>query len=102
MTIHAPITPATLSPSWPLRWEAAKGKGRSHEDYILRTIAAEAVRDETAIFMAAMNAADADDAECRAEFVAELEDLFAAADEAEREQDRAYRYECWTGREWAA
>lgn len=100
MTIHAPITPATLSPSWPLRWEAAKGKGRAHEDYILRTIAAEAVRDETAIFMAAMNAADAD-AECRDEFIAELEDLFAAADEAEREQDRAYRYECRTGREAA-
>ena len=91
MTAHTPIT--TLSPSWPLRWEAAKGT--ANETWVLMTIAAEAHKaGEYAIWRAAYDAANCPDE--RAEFVENLEEIF---DELE-EQEALFELE--QTEEWAA
>lgn len=66
------------SPSWPLRWEAAKGT--ENENAVLMSIAAEAhPRGEDDVFAAAYDAALARDPEERAEFIEALEELFREA-----------------------
>lgn len=91
MTAHTPIT--KLEPSWPLRWEAAKGT--SDETWVLMTIAAEAHKaGDYAIWRAAYDAANLPDG--RDGFVEDLEALF---DEAE-EQEALFELE--RTEEWAA
>src|SRR5688500_5386468 len=71
MNAHA--TFPTLSPFWPLRWEAARGTDA--ETYVLMTITTDAWKaGEMDVFRAAYDAANSPDE--RAGFVEELERLF--------------------------
>jgi hypothetical protein len=72
-----------LSPSWPIRWEQARGT--SLETAALLSIAAEAEQaGDSDVYCAAHDAAHADDADDRAGFIADLEELFAWYDAQER------------------
>jgi len=69
------------SPSWPIRWEEARGT--YSEKACLLSIAAETRGQDMDIFCAAYDAAMASDADERAELIAEMEALFDAANEHE-------------------
>jgi hypothetical protein len=76
-------TDSALSPSWPIRWEQARGT--YSETAVLMSIAAEenALNGASDLYCAAYDAALATDADERAEFIAELERLFNEANEGE-------------------
>lgn len=90
----ADATPAFAAyPSWPLRLAAFRD---THLAACLASIRDDADRAGDAEWAyEAQYALDSGD-------LTELDDLIARDAEAEREADRAYRFECRAGREWAA
>lgn len=95
-----PVNAADWSPSWPIRWEQNRDTLRWKA--CLLSIAAEARTKDDDVFAAAYDAATATDPDERAGYIAELEQLFADADEWERAATG--RDECagWRGSSYAS
>lgn len=99
MTAHQTFTTSDVwSPSWPVRWEQARGTWS--EQAVLMSIAAEAEHRDRDVFCAAYDAANTTNPDERAEHIATLEELFEISADAERLADRCEAYEVTTGRDW--
>ena len=100
MNAHTPLT-ADWHPSWPIRWEQAKGTAL--EDACLLSIAAET--DDRELHCLASDAVNFP--EDRDYMIAAMEDLFAEWAQQEEADHAAYAAEVRRGpdpwaREWAA
>lgn len=96
MNAHAPIT--LWHPSWPIRWEQAKGTAL--EDACLLSIAAETEHSERELHCLASDAVNFPDD--RDDMIAAMEDLFAEWAEQEEAAEAAYAAEVRRGPDpWA-
>ena len=97
MNIQSKITAAIDAETWEPRFRAALGT--TDEAFLLMKLSAEMEAVGEPLWAQLYDLATEQDAECRAEFIAEINDSFAR-ERAEREYDEAaYGYEVRTGRD---